>query len=74
MFFGKQVPMEGIMKLRVTLGTWPLVVNMDVDFLVVNTPNMAYNAILRRTSLNKARVMILTFHPLNKFLTPYRVG
>ena len=53
-FSGKHVPVEGLIRLRVTLGTWPAVVDMDVDFLVVDTSNTMYNAILGRTSLNKA--------------------
>ena len=60
-FFGKHVPMKGIMRLRVTLGTWPVVVKMDVDFLVVDTAN---NAILGRMLLNKA---YLDPHLLMKF-------
>ena len=60
--------MEGIVRLRVTLGTWPAVVNMDVDFLIIDAPNNAYNAILGRTSLNKAKVMVLTPYLSIKFL------
>ena len=52
-FSGKHVPVEGLIRLRVTLGTWPAVVDMDVDFLVVDTPNTTYNVILGRTSLNR---------------------
>ena len=62
--------MEGIVKLRVMLGMWPTVVNMDVDFLTVNIPNNAYNTILGRMSLNKARVIISTLHLLMKLLMP----
>ena len=69
-FFGKQMSMEGVVKLRVTLGTWPSVVSMDVDFLIVNTPNIAYNAILGRMSLNKAKAIVLTPYLMMKFLTP----
>ena len=39
-FLSKQVLIEGTMKLRVTLGTWPLVVDLDVNFLVVDTLNI----------------------------------
>ena len=45
-FSGKHVPVEGLIKLRVTLGTWPVVVDMDVDFLVVDAPNMTCNVIM----------------------------
>ena len=69
-FFRKLVPMEGTIKIKVTLGTSPSVINMDVDFLVIDTPNIAYDAVLGRTLLNKANVIILTPHLLMKFPTP----
>ena len=62
--------MEGTIRLRVTLGTWPAVVSMDVNFLIIDAPNNAYNVILGRTSLNKARAIISTPYLLMKFLTP----
>ena len=37
---------EGIVKLRVMMGTWSLVVNMDVEFLIIDALNNAYNTIL----------------------------
>ena len=51
-----------------------MVVNMDVNFFVVDTLNDAYNAIIGRISLNKASVIILMPHLLMKFLKPYKVG
>ena len=42
-FFGKHVPVEGLITLRVTLDTWQAMEDMDVDFLMVDTPNMAYD-------------------------------
>ena len=69
-FSRKYVPMEGTIKLRITMGTLPLVVNMDVNFLLVNAPNNAYNAILGRMLLNKARVIVSIPHLLMKFPTP----
>ena len=53
-FSGKHVLVEGSRKLRVTFGTCPKVVDTDLDFLVVNAPNIAYNTIMRQTSLNMA--------------------
>ena len=50
------------------LGTWPVVVNMNIDFLVVNAPSNAYNAMQGKMSLNKVRVIALTPHLLMKFL------
>ena len=51
---------EGVVKLRVIMRAWPSIINMDVDFLIVDAPNNAYNAILGQMSLNKARVIVLT--------------
>ena len=72
-FSGKQMPVEDTVRLRVTLGMWHLIVNMNIDFLIVNAPNNAYNTILERTSLNEARVIILTPHLLMEFPTPCRI-
>ena len=49
---------EGIIKLRLTLRTWSSVIDMDVNFLVVDTLNTTYNAILGRISLNKTRPIV----------------
>ena len=67
-FSSKQVPIKGIMRLKVTLGTWHVVINMDIDFLIVNALNNMYNAILGRASLNKANVIISKPHLLIRFL------
>ena len=56
-----------MIRLRVTLGTWPIVADMDIDFLVVEGLNNAYNSFLGRMSLNKAKAIILTPHLLMKF-------
>ena len=63
-----------MVRLRVTLGTWPTIVNMDIDFLIVDALNNVYNAILGRTSLNKARAIVSTLHLLMKFLTLGGIG
>ena len=54
-FFGKQVSVECIVKLKVTLLTWPSIVSMDVNFLIVDTPNIAYNAFLGRMLPEKGK-------------------
>ena len=56
-FLGKQVLVEGMIRLRVTLGTWLVVVKNDIDFLVINALNNVYNAIQGRTLLNKERAI-----------------
>ena len=48
-FSNKQETVEGIMRLRVMLGMWPLVINVDVNILIINALYNVYNAILRRT-------------------------
>ena len=45
-YSGKHVLVEGLIRLKVTLDTWPAMVDLDVDFLVVDTSNTAYNAIM----------------------------
>ena len=61
-------------RLRVTMGTWLVVINMDVDFLVMNALNNMYNVIIGRTSLNKAQMIVSTLHLLMKFPTPKEIG
>ena len=46
-FSEKHVPVEGSIKLRVTLSTWSEVVDMDVNFFVVDALSTAYNVIMR---------------------------
>ena len=38
-FSGKHVLVEGLIRLRVTLGTWLAVIDMDVDFFMVDASN-----------------------------------
>ena len=63
------MPVEGTIRLRVTLRSWPVVVDMDIDFLVVEGLNNAYNAILGRMSLNKVKAITLILYLLMKFPT-----
>ena len=65
---------EGTVRLRVMMGTWLVVINMDVDFLIVDASNNAYNAILERTSLNKVKVIVSIRHLLMKFPMPKVIG
>ena len=68
-FSKRQVPVEGRIRLRVTLRTCLAIVNIEVDFLVANVSNNTYNPILGKTLLNKARVIVSTSHLLMKFPT-----
>ena len=45
-FSSKHVPVEGLIRFRVTLGTWLALVDMDVDFLMVDAVNTTNNAIM----------------------------
>ena len=67
------MPIEGTIRFRVTLGTWLAIVKMDIDFLIIDALNNAYDAILGRASLNKARAIVSTLHLLMKFLTPNKI-
>ena len=66
-FLGKLVLVEGLIRLRVPLGTWPTMINMDVDLLIVDTLSTMYNAIIGRASLKKAKTIVSTPHLLMKF-------
>lgn len=55
------------------LGTTSKAVQLSTTFVVVATPS-AYNAILRRPSLNSARAVVSTAHLLMKFPTPHGIG
>ena len=56
------------------LKMWPTIVNMNVEFLIVDTPNNVNNAILGRRSLNKVKVIVSTLHLLMKFPTVNGIG
>ena len=55
------------------MGTQLAIVNMDVNFLIIDVLNIAHNAVRERTSLNKAKVIILIPYLMMKFLTPNKV-
>ena len=68
------MPVEATMRLRVMFETWPIVANMDVDFLIVDALNNVYNAILGRTSLYKTNAIILVPYLLIKFPMVNRIS
>lgn len=55
------------------LGEHPKTTSVNVKFIVVQAPS-AYNVLLGRPSLNKARAVISTTHLRMKLSTPFRVG
>ena len=71
-FSGKHVPFESLIRLRVILGTWPSTVDMNVDFLMVDAPNTVYNAIMGRTSLDRAQAIVSTPSLVNVVPNPKR--
>ena len=73
-FSSKQVSVKGTIRLKVTLGMRPIVIDIEIDFLVIKVLNSVYNAILGRTSLNKVRAIVSTLHLLIKFLKLNGIG
>ncbi|RWW63913.1 hypothetical protein BHE74_00028886 [Ensete ventricosum] len=56
-----------------TIGEEPYTKALMVVFMVVDLPS-AYNAIIGRSTLNKLRAVVSTFHRSMKFPTDARVG
>ena len=72
-FNGESINVEGEITLPVTAGTPPLTKTILVTFIVVNIP-LAYNAILKRPSLNQLDAMIFTRCLLVQFMIDQGVG
>ena len=72
-FTGDRVCSIGIITLPITVGTYPKTVSKTIDFLIVNCPS-AYNAIIRRPTLNRLRAVTSTYYFLIKFLTEHGIG
>ncbi|MQM18391.1 hypothetical protein Taro_051379 [Colocasia esculenta] len=72
-FSGTPVTAEGSIRLKVTLGTRPQHVTVEVDFLIVKVKS-AYNAIFGRGLLGKLGGVPSTCHQKLKFPTPNGVG
>ena len=72
-FSGEPVYPKGQVALPVTMGDEGTQLTQMVDFLVVDIPS-AYNIILGRTALNKAKAVISTHHLKVKFPTPNGIG
>ncbi|MQL85138.1 hypothetical protein Taro_017669 [Colocasia esculenta] len=72
-FSGTPVTAEGSIRLKVTLGTRPRHVTVEVDFLIVKVKS-AYNAIFGRGLLGKLGGVPSTYHQKLKFPTPFGVG
>ena len=64
---------KGIVTLTVTVGTYPMQLTRQLDFLVVDCPS-SYNVIIRRPMLNKWRAATSTYCLKVKFPTNNGVG
>ena len=63
----------GAITLSVVVGDYPQQIAKDVTFLVVDCSS-AYNAILKRPTLNSWKAVTSTYHLMIKFPTDYNVG
>ena len=72
-FGGTKVLPLGAITLSVVVGDYPQQIAKDVTFLVVDC-SFAYNAILRRATLNSWKAVTSTYHLMIKFPTDYEVG
>ena len=67
-FSGDRVYPRGIVTLMVTVGTYPVQLTHQLDFLVMDCPSF-YNVIIGRPTLNKWKVATSTYCLKIKFLT-----
>ena len=72
-FGGIRVLPLGVVTLFVVVGDYPQQITKNVTFLVVDCSS-AYNAILRRPTLNSWKTVTSTYHLVIKFPTDYGVG
>ena len=64
---------RGIVTLTVIVGTYPVQVTKEIDFLIVDCP-LTYNIILGRPALNRLRVVTSTYYLKVKFPTANGLG
>ena len=72
-FSGDMVYPKGIVTLTVTVGTYPVQLTRQLDFLVVDCPS-SYNVIIGRPTFNKWKVAMSTYCLKVKFPTDNGVG
>ncbi|KAK0595554.1 hypothetical protein LWI29_007808 [Acer saccharum] len=73
-FGGVEVRSLGTVKLPVKIGKAPCQKTVLLDFVVVDTENWPYNALLSRPFLNKAKAVTATYALMMKFPTEYGIG
>ncbi|RZR94831.1 hypothetical protein BHM03_00023593 [Ensete ventricosum] len=67
-FTGEFVSPMGAVTIPVTFGEEPRSKTLIVSFMVVKFPSV-YNVIIRRSTLNRLKAVVLTYHRLMKFPT-----
>ena len=67
----KVIP-KGVVKLTIIVGTYPMQVFKEIDFLMVDFPS-TYNVILGRPTLNKLKAATLTYYIKVKFPTAHSI-
>ena len=72
-FGGTRVFPMGAITISVMAGNYPQQITRDITFLVVDCSS-AYNAILRRPTLNSWKAATSTYHLIIKFPTEYGIG
>ena len=72
-FGGIRVYLLGVVTLPMSIEDYPQQITKHVTFLVIDCSSV-YNAILGRPTLNSWKAVTLTYHPMIKFPTEYRVG
>ena len=72
-FSGDRVYPKGIVTLTVTVGTYPVQLTRQLDFLVVDCPS-SYNVIIGRPTFNKWKAATSTYCLKVKFPTDNGVG
>ncbi|KAK0606913.1 hypothetical protein LWI29_006196 [Acer saccharum] len=73
-FGGAEVRSLGTVKLLVKIRKAPYQKTVLLDFVVVDTENWSYNALLGRPFLNKTKAVTATYALMMKFPTEYGVG
>ncbi|GAV79169.1 hypothetical protein CFOL_v3_22634, partial [Cephalotus follicularis] len=73
LFTMKRILLDRSINLSVVAGTAPRQTQVEMTFLVVDTPS-PYNAIIGRPGLNKLEAIVSTRHLLMKFTTRFGVG
>ncbi|KAK1558910.1 hypothetical protein Q3G72_008126 [Acer saccharum] len=73
-FGGVEVRSLGTVKLPVKIRKAPCQKTVLLDFVVVDTENWSYNALLGRPFLNKAKAVTATYALMMKFPTEYGIG